>query len=525
MNFLDNIKEKNQFPILFIGSGITQRYFKNAPTWEQLLLKLWLLVDENEESKEKFYQQCNLLRNQGLDDFAIHLTIADRLEKSINDLFNHGQLTIENLDSEKAYKEKISPYRQVIANLFMDLEFRDGVDVEVKSFTKMLTKARFVITTNYDCFIENCFKNTKNKIDIKVGSAGLFKRSNSYGELYKIHGTATEANSICITNADYKENESKLALVNAKILSNLMEAPILFLGYSVTDENIRSLLKTYAQNLPFNPDVSAKRICVVEWKSEEEKLVEFRDHAEVLNMHYTRIQTDNFLEIYNQISKIDQGYSPAEIAKYEHAFRRIVEVKGAQKGLGTVLTTFEDLSRLSDSQISQKNLVVAFGDGKHIYKMPTYAEYIRGYFTDENELTPELALIFLSKQPLSTFIPINKYLKAMSSVQGMADEKEKVKIRVEKMVEFSKLLKNVRVAKESVTALETKTQPLDIYNQMAIKEHNRLNYITQNIKKFNLNDIDQLIEIVLETKTDQTISKTEYRRLFMAYSFLKEKKP
>lgn len=31
MSFIENIKEKNQFPIIFIGSGITQRYFENAP--------------------------------------------------------------------------------------------------------------------------------------------------------------------------------------------------------------------------------------------------------------------------------------------------------------------------------------------------------------------------------------------------------------------------------------------------------------------------------------------------------------
>ena len=39
MSFIENIKRQNQFSILFIGSGITQRYFKNAPSWEGLLIK------------------------------------------------------------------------------------------------------------------------------------------------------------------------------------------------------------------------------------------------------------------------------------------------------------------------------------------------------------------------------------------------------------------------------------------------------------------------------------------------------
>lgn len=39
--FLDNLINENEFPVIFIGSGITQRYFKNAPTWDKLLQKLW----------------------------------------------------------------------------------------------------------------------------------------------------------------------------------------------------------------------------------------------------------------------------------------------------------------------------------------------------------------------------------------------------------------------------------------------------------------------------------------------------
>ena len=42
MAFLEIIREKNQFPIIFIGSGITQRYFENSPTWEGLLKEIWL---------------------------------------------------------------------------------------------------------------------------------------------------------------------------------------------------------------------------------------------------------------------------------------------------------------------------------------------------------------------------------------------------------------------------------------------------------------------------------------------------
>ena len=56
MNSIEKIRKKNQFPILFIGSGITQRYFKNAPTWEGLLVQLWKNMYEQETFYKEFHE-------------------------------------------------------------------------------------------------------------------------------------------------------------------------------------------------------------------------------------------------------------------------------------------------------------------------------------------------------------------------------------------------------------------------------------------------------------------------------------
>lgn len=53
MGFLEKLKLNNEFPIIFIGSGITKRYFKNAPTWDELLQKLW----KEAELKETYYSR------------------------------------------------------------------------------------------------------------------------------------------------------------------------------------------------------------------------------------------------------------------------------------------------------------------------------------------------------------------------------------------------------------------------------------------------------------------------------------
>jgi len=516
MNFIENIKEKNQFPIIFIGSGITQRYFKDAPTWEGLLIRLWAYVYEEED----FYTYFHELKQDGKGDFQINLELAKKLEKEIDRAFYRGELEISHLEIKTAHKEKISPFRRLIANIFSNLDQREGMEEEIDAFANMIIKARFVITTNYDCFIETCYYNKGAEIGVNIGSVGLFKRTTSYGELYKIHGSIGQINSLCITASDYEKNEAKLALVNAKILSNLTESPILFLGYSLTDENVRALLETYSENFPFKISEAASRIGIVEWTAGEERILNFMAHDSTINMHYTKINTDNYLEIYKQVAMIDQGYLPSEITKYERAFRKIIEVKGAQEGLDTILTSFEDLSKLTNKQIQSKNLVVAFGDNRYVYRMPNYTDYIKDYFLSTDEMPVEVVLKFLFSQPSSTPIPIKKYLKRVSNLQGLVKEREAFDNRRIRQEGFWERNKNIGISKKDIPIFKCATNPKSIYDLTEAREFSKLNYIVLNMKSFSLYDVASFIKEILETKSDETISKTEYRRLFMAYSLL-----
>lgn len=514
MNFLEHIQKKNQFPILFVGSGITQRYFKNAPTWEALLIKLWSYVHE----KHDFYTCYHELSISGKDSFEIYLLIAKKLEKEIDLAFYRNELSIPNLDVETAHQEKRSPFRQLIVNIFSSLEKKEEMVEEVDAFSEMMIKARFVITTNYDCFIEACYQRKKVGIKVNVGNAGLFKKSNDYGELYKIHGSLDDPCSICITESDYQKNEAKLALVNARILSNLVDSPILFLGYSLTDEHVRSLIETYAENMPFNPKDAASRIGVVNWMPGENQLTYIREYDPKMKVHFTRIETDHYLEIYRQIAAINQGFLPSEIAKYERAFRRIIEVKGPTKGLDTILTSFEDLSSLTDEQIGHKHIVVAFGDSRYVYRMPTYADYIRDYFSNKSEMSPEVALGFLARQKLSTPIPIKKYVITFNQIQGMNEEKKIFGKRQKKYETFWENVEKLPVSQKDLPVFRATGIPLDIYCLVKTKERSRINYIIKNMNSFQLSDVALLINEILTINSDNYISKTEYRKLFMAYS-------
>lgn len=322
MAFLENIKQKNQFPIIFIGSGITKRYFKNAPDWQTLLLSIWKEVD----TQDNFYKENYKLRKDyGDDTFKINVELAEVLSNKYNDAFYDQKVKLDNLSLKDAFDKHIDPFKQRIANVFSSLEPKDGLEDEKEAFSKMLVKARMVITTNYDSFIEDSYQRVNASVQVHIGNRGLFEKTEDYGELYKIHGSISDVNSIVITEDDYVNNETKSALIDAKILSNLTESPIIFLGYSLTDENVQRLLNSFVENAPFDIKQAASRIGVVEFSKGEEEIRETIEGMADNQIHYTSLKTDNFLKIYSSLASIDQSITPAEIRKYEASFRRIAE--------------------------------------------------------------------------------------------------------------------------------------------------------------------------------------------------------
>ncbi|WP_420829436.1 SIR2 family NAD-dependent protein deacylase [Nannocystis pusilla] len=113
----------------------------------------------------------------------------------------------------------------------------------------LLRSAKFdgIITTNYDTILENVFP------DYKVYSSQddtLFQVSHGVGEIFKIHGCATRPNTLVLTEQDYRAFSDKNAYLAAKLTTLFLEHPFVFLGYSISDPNIRSILQAVTACLP-----------------------------------------------------------------------------------------------------------------------------------------------------------------------------------------------------------------------------------------------------------------------------------
>ncbi|MCV5209261.1 SIR2 family protein, partial [Escherichia coli] len=73
---------------------------------------------------------------------------------------------------------------------------------------------------------------------------------------------------------DYEKYDNKSILISAKILSNMIKNPIVFLGYSLTDRNVKKLLSDFSSQLPREDGrKSAERIILIEYKENEQEVV------------------------------------------------------------------------------------------------------------------------------------------------------------------------------------------------------------------------------------------------------------
>lgn len=213
-NVLEKIVESKKLPVLFIGSGISKRYLYRYPNWEELLEMSFKKYNSDLFQLQKHHDS---LRRAGATDFEVNTKIATIIENDFNSAFfdRKLKLNIGNPKNPNWVRKGISPFKMFLSNYFrkMNLYKSPSTQKELEIFKQLKSKISAVITTNYDLFLETYI--FPQDYTVFVNQNQLFN-SDSYNisEIYKIHGSASDANSIVITENDYNEfNESRKLII------------------------------------------------------------------------------------------------------------------------------------------------------------------------------------------------------------------------------------------------------------------------------------------------------------------------
>ncbi|MCC2930730.1 MULTISPECIES: SIR2 family protein [unclassified Bacillus (in: firmicutes)] len=246
-------------PILFAGSGLSRRYL-GSPDWLGLLEKL-IKLNPIIKMPIGYYTQNT---NNNLP--AVASALVDEYqsyawEQYENDVFPK-ELYDHSYSKSIFLKSQIAQILDELSEAFHEKGHPHSIELEI---LKTL-KPHAIITTNYDSLLENLFPEFK----VVVGQQVIRKKeATNIGHILKIHGSTGRPDEIIISEEDYELFHRKQKYLTAKLLTYFMEHPVIFLGYSVTDSNIKSILADISEIVSGDSDEVVNNIWFIEWKQEE----------------------------------------------------------------------------------------------------------------------------------------------------------------------------------------------------------------------------------------------------------------
>lgn len=214
----DKILEIGKTPILFVGAGLSQRYY-GTPRWRELLE----MVAEKIEIDKDTIERWESISNEDLaTELEYHCFAKERPE------YSNGE--------DRRY-----PLRKIIKQIIEEKNVvKEEKENELEELSNIMPTA--IVTTNYDQLLENTFGNT---YDVCVGQDIIFSDKDNHSKtIYKIHGSVSASSSIVITQEDYDRFMVSSKYLYAKLMTLFWENPIVFMGYSVSDGNVKKVLDT-----------------------------------------------------------------------------------------------------------------------------------------------------------------------------------------------------------------------------------------------------------------------------------------
>ncbi|HCY4468627.1 TPA: SIR2 family protein [Staphylococcus aureus] len=493
--FISNYKNH---PVLFVGTGISLRYLKNSHSWDSLLMKI--MIDVGLEEEDYFDIKA---RNQFEGEYD-YSKIGSEIERIFNErLANDRSGEFKWINDEfykmmKDYNLNISRFKIYISHIFRNVSIKEDVAEELAVLKKARKNIGSIITTNYDCFLEEIFE-----FNPLIGNDILL--SNPYGSLYKIHGCITKPQKIIVTEEDYIKFNNKYELIRAQLLSLFIHNPIIFLGYSVSDENIKRILDTifaYVEPNTAQAEKIRKNFLLVEYEegSTNNEVVEHDISLQNNKLiRINKLKTDNYISIYKELSNLNLPVSAMDIRKVQNI------VKDIYSGGEIKVAITEDIDTLQNYE-----KILAIGSRKTItYDYQTTPELMINYFKIIEEDNKELlSIIDKLKIQSQQYFPIFAFSKINNKIAHAEELKKQQKNNL--LGTLERISPKHKILFNSI---------LDLIKSDHIAQSYKTNALIYNVYKRHIS-LEELKNYLLEFKSKET---TDYRKLLCLYDYLNNK--
>ncbi len=504
-------KSRSAGPFLFLGSGFSRRYL-GLEDWKGLLTKFCVTG----QPFEYYLSKAN-------GDFT---KVSELLSVDFNEYWWKAE---EYKTSVEKHKSKIqdvtSALRIEICNYLSTLDQSIAKSSPYPNEVKLLATLNVdgIITTNWDVFIEQLFPDYK----IYVGQEQLlFSNPQEIGEIYKIHGCSTNPSSLILTNEDYDDFNKKNAYLAAKLITLFVEHPIVFIGYSISDQNVNSLLRAISACIGKNHIEHLRKNLIFIQRPVDGEIDNISDTYTTIDgiqIPLVLVKTNDFEQIYEAIDATKRKI-PARVLRFcKEQLYELVQSAEPEKKLCVVdideIENKDDVEFLVGVGVASKANSLAIAEIGYgvIDQKDLIADLLHN--NKNYDATQILQRVIVSQLRFSKNLPVFKYLKEIGI--DSQDKYDKSGLNISKCVN--------RDIKEFKARTYTKSH-FKNYRHMSIQEiidactpENSAAHIPFLPKdKIDLEILKDFL-IVNENKLDSAVSSyaSSFRKLAAYYDRLK----
>lgn len=490
-------------PVLFAGSGLSRRY-AGAENWEGLLRHFAAMTVRPYE----YY------RSKGNSDLpAVATEIA---EAFANIWWDSAQFQESRRKYAASMPTRESPLKTEVAIYLSGLAEKLPTTGPLADELDLLRKAVFdaIITTNYDGVLPALFPDFRPF----VGQDGLlFANPQGIGELYQIHGSVNEPDSLVLTAGDYQQYEQRDAYLAAKLMTIFVEHPVVFLGYSLSDRNVRSILRSIASCLTQeNIDQLRDRLIFIEWaEGSEPSIGPYSFVIDDFVLPVVQIKVPDFIAVFTALTELRRAFPAKLLRRLKEQVYHLVLTGDPHHRL--VVADIDNTTR-------DRDVDVVFGVGMRA-KLGNqgYVGLTRDDLIDDilgNRASYDACQIVDKALPhiLCTpgYVPVHKYLRAA----GALDRTGKIK----KSVNVSPKVKNMaeRISSGMPASNDIRRKaPAVLADIVSIAElearrgsHDVLNYGTcMPEDKMDPGELREFLNVHRGLRDDDSWGKTQYIKL------------
>lgn len=401
---IETFSTRSGGPFLFVGSGFSRRYLE-LEDWSGLLQKFCLT------GKPFEYYLASADSDMP--------TVARLLAQDFNELWWGSKDYEKSVEKHKnKVNDKTSALRIEICNYLSELNLAKALDSIYRDEVELLSGLNIdgIITTNWDVFLEQLFPDYKTYIG---QNQLLFSNPQEIGEIYKIHGCSTDPSSLVLTDDDYNKFNDKNAYLAAKLITIFIEHPVVFIGYSISDRNICSLLKAISNCIgKDNIEQLRKNLIFIERlkNGEKESISDTYFTVDGIQIPLLLIKTDNYSQIYQAIDATKRKI-PARVLRYcKEQLYELVQSSEPEKKICVV--DIEDIG-LKDEVEFLVGVGVVSKDSKFPsrvgYAGLTVEDLIKDLLLEKEDYDPEqvLSRVIPTLSKSTPYVPTFKYLFSM----------------------------------------------------------------------------------------------------------------